>query len=261
MIGNSYADDTRFYVPYIANSLGFEEVIIGSLYYGGCSLKQHYNAIGTAFYDFRCWEDGKWTEFVGGEGTKQTLEYGITYKDWDYITLQQASATSGKAETYNSDLTNLIAYVQEKATNKDVKLVWNMTWAYREGYSGISGNGYGTQMGMYESIVNAVQTKIETNPAFSTVIPVGTAIQNARTSYLGDTFNHTDGTHLEFQVGRGRYIAALTLFCKLTGYTPDEITFAPNKLTAGEILVAKESVKNALRFSYLVTNSQYVEEV
>lgn len=261
MIGNSYADDTRYYVPYIANSLGFEEVIIGALYYGGCSLKQHYNAIGTEFYDFRYWEGNRWNDFVGGEGTKQTLEYGITYQDWDYITLQQSSANSGKADTYNSDLTNLIAYVQEKATNKDVKLVWNMTWAYREGYSGIAGNGYGSQMGMYEAITNAVQTKVETNPAFSTVLPAGTAIQNARTSYLGDTFNHIDGTHLEFQVGRGRYIAAMTLFCKLTGYTPDEISFAPSKLTAGEILVAKESVKNALRFNYLVTNSQYVEEV
>ena len=261
MIGNSYADDTRFYVPYMAEALGFEEVIIGSLYYGGCSIAQHYNAIGTKFYDFRFWENGKWNDFVGGEGTKQTLEYGIKYQDWDYITLQQSSASSGKENTYNSDLNNLVDYVLRMATNKDVKLVWNMTWAYREGYSGLSGNGYSGQMGMYDSIVSAVQNKIETNPAFSTVLPAGTAIQNARTSYLGDTFNHIDGTHLEFQVGRGRYIAALTLFCKLTGYTPDEVPFAPYKLTKGEVLVAKESVKNALRFSYLVTNSQYLEEV
>ena len=260
MIGNSYADDTRYYVPWMAEALDFEEVIVGSLYIGGCSVKTHYenSVLNTAAYDFRCYENNRWNDFVGGEGTKQTMEYAIKYEDWDYITIQQASVDSGKAATYNSDLDNLVSYVKQTATNKDVKLIWNMTWAYREGYSVLADHYENSQMVMYNAITNAVQTKIETNAEFDLVLPAGTAVQNARTSYIGDDFNMDDGTHLNFY--RGRYIAGLTMFCSLTGYSPDEVTYAPSSLTVGEILVAKESVKNALANKYSVTNSQYVEE-
>ena len=260
MIGNSYADDTRYYVPWMAEALDFEEVIIGSLYIGGCSVKTHYlNTVDNlAAYDFRCYENNRWNDFVGGEGTKQTMEYAIKYQDWDYITIQQASVDSGKADTYNSDLDNLVSYVKKTATKKDVRLVWNMTWAYREGYSVLSEYNQ-SQLYMYNSIASAVQERIETNPAFEVVLPAGTAVQNARTSYIGDDFNMEDGTHLNFY--RGRYIAGLTLFCSLTGYTPDEVSYAPSSMTRGEILVAKESVKNALACKYAVTNSQYVEAI
>ncbi len=256
MIGNSYADDTRYYVPWIAESLGFEEVVIASLYIGGCSVRTHYlnSQSGAESYDFRCYEGGKWIDQVGNK--QQSLEFGIKYKDWDYITIQQASVDSGKASTYNSDLDNLIDYVKKTATNKNVKLAWNMTWAYREGYSVLSQYN-NSQISMYNAIRSTVKDRIETNPAFDVVLPAGTAIQNARTSYLGDTFNMDDGTHLNFY--RGRYIAGLTLFCSLTGYSPYEVTYAPNSLTAEEILVAKESVKNALNFKYVVVNSQYVD--
>ena len=257
MIGNSYADDTRYYVPWMAEALDFDEVIIASLYIGGCSVKTHYqNSVsGAEAYDFRCYENNRWNDLVGNK--QQSLEFAIQYQDWDYITIQQASVDSGKAATYNSDLDNLINYVKQTATNKDVKLIWNMTWAYREGYSVLSEYN-NSQIAMYNAITSAVQSKIETNAAFDLVLPAGTAVQNARTSYIGDDFNMEDGTHLHFY--RGRYIAGLTLFCSLTGYSPDEVTYAPNSLTAGEILVAKESVKNALANKYAVTNSQYVEQ-
>ena len=240
----------------MAQSLGFEDFVIGSLYIGGCSVKTHYenSQSGAEAYDFRCYENGRWNDQVGGK--LQSMEYAILYKDWDFITIQQASVDSGRVYTYNSDLDGLVEYVQNTATNKDVRLIWNMTWSYREGYS-VLDQYNNSQLYMYNSIVSAVQQRIETNPAFELVLPAGTAIQNARTSYIGDNFNHTDGTHLEFQVGRGRYIAALTLFCSLTGYTPDEVSYAPSSLSKGEILVAKESVKNALENKYEVTESQY----
>ena len=59
---------------------------------------------------------------------------------------------------------------------------------------------------MYNAIIETTQSFILPNSQFSMIVPVGTAIQNARTSYLGDNLNR-DGTHLDY--GIGRYIAAL----------------------------------------------------
>lgn len=86
------------------------------------------------------------------------------------------------------------------------------------------------------------------------MLAIGTAIQNARTSYLGDAFNR-DGTHLDYD--KGCYIAGMVLVCGLTGYTPDAVTFAPEGLEERAILVAKESASNALTTKYEVTNSIY----
>jgi hypothetical protein len=75
-------------------------------------------------------------------------------------------------------------------------------------------------------------------------------VQNARTSILGDTLNR-DGTHLTYDVGR--YIAAMSMFCSLTGYTVDDITYVPDGLDEARISIAKDSVRNALANKYEVT--------
>ena len=98
---------------------------------------------------------------------------------------------------------------------------------------------------MYSAIVSAVESKILTNTAISGIIPSGTAIQNLRTSPLGDTLTR-DGFHLSY--GIGRYIAALTFFKSLTGididnvkWTPDEVDDNARKLA---IACANNSIKS-----------------
>lgn len=82
-----------------------------------------------------------------------------------------------------------------------------MTWAYQADSTHMSFPKYGSnQQTMYECIVKAVQTNVVPNESISVIIPAGTVIQNARTSYLGDTLTR-DGYHLsEF----GRLITAYT---------------------------------------------------
>jgi hypothetical protein len=84
------------------------------------------------------------------------------------------------------------------------------------------------------------------------ISPTGTAVQNARTK-LGDTLNR-DGTHLSYDVGR--YIAAMTMFCTLTGYSVDDISFTPSGLELEFVKVAKDSVKSALANKFQVTTIQ-----
>lgn len=266
MIGNSFSEDTVMWMPEIAKSLGFTDYMIGTLVIGGCTLNTHYlnSQSNAAKYEFLYASSNS-------SGWKResnvTMKYGLQFTDWTFVSLQQQSGNSGNVATYNSDLEGLVSYVKATALNRgNVKLVWNMTWAYPEGsnwFGGLYGND---QMTMYNSITSAVQSKIVTNNNFCLISPAGTSVQNGRTSsyleknYVGDneaTLNawNRDGAHLT--VYEGRFTSALTMFCTVTGYMPNEITYNPTNVDDAEAKIIRESVTNALANPFAVTNSQY----
>ncbi|MBO5737240.1 MAG: DUF4886 domain-containing protein [Clostridia bacterium] len=268
MIGNSFSQDTVEWMPQIAKSLGFTDIVIGNLMIGGCTLETHYQNVqnNAALYLFDYYQNGTWTR--GADFTTSILT-GLRFAEWDFVSLQQQSGASGNPATYNSALDGMIDYVKSNALNSDVRLVWNMTWAYPAGSGWFGGLYNNDQMEMYNAITSTVQAKIVTNDNFVLISPAGTAIQNGRTSYIGDyypgegeEFAHTrdewnrDGAHLtEYE---GRFTSSLSMFCTLTGYTPDEISYVPPaNIDDLEARVIRESVKNALANPFAVTNSNY----
>lgn len=252
-IGNSFSDDTMQYVYRIAKSAGVEEVKLGNLYIGGCTLDMHAsNARGNkAAYDYRTVIDGN---------MHNTPSYrmgdAIASENWDFISLQQASGSSGIKDTY-SELGYMIDYVHSLAPNAE--LVWNMTWAYQQDSTHGEFHKYeSSQMKMYESIVSAVREKVYYNyPEIKHIVPNGTAIQNARTSYVGDTLTR-DGFHLSLELGR--YVAGLTFFHKLTGISIENIDYMPDGVDESLRDVAIESAMNAIASPWRVTESQYKDE-
>ena len=82
------------------------------------------------------------------------------------------------------------------------------------------------------------------------------AIQNARTSYLGDTLTR-DGFHLT--IPYGRYIAALTWGKVLTGKSVEGIAYAPEGVDEALKAIAIESVENAVKSPFEVTQSIFVK--
>lgn len=252
-IGNSFSDDTSYYMPNMFSSIGYEEVEIANAYIGGCNLSLHRKNAeeNAAAYSFRVYSNGKWDFELDGE--KKTLDFMIRFKEWDIISLQQASYESGKEETYNSDIDYIIEYVKARA-KVGVKFVWNMTWAYQKGFSDLK-IYKDDQTYMYESIVSAVRSRILSNGNFSFVIPTGTAIQNARTSFLGDNLN-LDGTHLSQPFGR--YVAALTAACAIAETSPQDVRFVCNDVDERSIAVARESVNNAIKERFSVTKSEII---
>lgn len=54
-IGNSFSDDTIEYVYSIAKDIGLEGVLIGNLYYGGCTIEEHLSFLNdpNPHYNFR----------------------------------------------------------------------------------------------------------------------------------------------------------------------------------------------------------------
>ena len=257
MIGNSFSDDTSDLAPYMLDELGYVYEF-GNMYISGCSIDTHYsNATGNkAEYYFRYWENGEWTTRYTGKNV--TLEYGVSFKDWDVITFQQASGSSGLPETY-ANLGNLMEYVKGKATNKDVQFMFNMTWAYATGCTRSYFANYDKdQMKMYNAIINTAQTVVRDQYNLP-IIPCGTAVQNARTStsFKGslESLLTRDGYHLT-KASNGRYIAALTFVSFVTGEDISNITYtAKNTNTTKKKNTCIESVVNALKNPFTITQS------
>lgn len=208
-IGNSFSEDATKYLYQVAKAEGVEEVVIGNLFVGGCTLKMHagYIKSGEAKYRYDKCVNGEWEKTP-----ETTLLTGLQDEAWDVITMQQGSVDSGLVDTHQPYLDELVAYVRQNSKNPNAKLYWHMTWAYQEGSTHKAFPTYGnSQMTMYYGIVNVVQKVIEPNENFHGIIPVGTVIQNLRGSIIGDKLTR-DGYHLN---DLGRVAAAYTWYAVL----------------------------------------------
>ena len=253
-IGNSFSNNTMENLYDIAVAEGITDVTLGRLYIGSCSLQMHgANALADApAYTYYKTTNGLWDT-----SKNVTLLQALQEESWDIITMQQNSGNSGQPATYDGHLERLIDYVNQNKTNPDAKFVWHMTWAYQADSTHKAFSNYGcSQELMYKAIVDATQQKILTNDAFCAVIPAGTAVQNARTSLLGDTLT-ADGFHLN---NMGKLIASYTWYAVLVGKPLEKISLVqfPNvALTEQTKAIVIESVNNALRTPYAVTESTH----
>lgn len=271
-IGNSFSEDAMEYLYNIATHSGFakDKVVLGNLFIGGGTLQQHYeNSQNGTAYNLQK-RDGSNSIVT----FSRTLQNAVKDEDWDIITLQQASGSSGMADTYEPYLSALIEIIEENATNADMKLGWHMTWAYQQDVTHDEFYKYDNdQMTMYNAIVGAVEEKVLPTGKFDFVIPSGTAVQNMRTSFAGDTLTR-DGYHMGYVLGR--YIIGLTWFRTITGMPLDSVAWEP--MTVGDnfktlstspfdwiyisddaMEAAKEAIDNAYEVPFEITKSSYAE--
>ena len=277
-ITSSFGKNTTELLYEILTAEGYEDVTVARLYSSGGTLKEHaenaendngyyqYTVLNKEYYEKN---NGKWE--VLAEDYKVTKEPGykisdaLTEENWDIIFVQQSAAHSPQLNTYSNYIDRLMAALAVQNPNHaNTKYIWNMTWAYQSDHVDDVFSRYNyDQMTMYQSCVKAVQQKVVHRTDFDAIIPSGTAIQNARTSYIGDTLT-TDGRHAN---GLGRAIAGYTLYATITGQPLDEIQLTAIEntdptydidridLTVGEKAIIKESVNNALATPFQVTES------
>lgn len=244
-IGNSFSEDAiEHYLHGLAKAAG-KEVVIGNLYIGGAALSLHVqNAVNnTASYAYRK---------IDQEGNKTntpntSISTALEDDDWDYISFQQASPNSGQYDTFVSPLPALYNYVKARATNPAVKYILHQTWAYQQSstHSGFA-NYNKDQETMYQGIV-AAYTQAKSLINAHLVVPAGTAIQNGRTSVVGDNFCR-DGYHLDLNIGR--YTASCTWFEAIFGESVIGNPYKPISLTDYE----KEIAQNAAHMAVLKPN-------
>jgi len=209
-VGNSFTDDGMMYLPQLLEAAGIRNVVLGRLYYGGCSLRQHceFDAADAPKYTYYKSTENRWTTI----SEAATLRQAVADERWDVLVLQQSSPYSGIYASYHPWLERLIERVRCYCPNAGACVAWQMTWAYGSGSDHKAFPKYDNDpQQMYEAIVDAVR-RVMTECGIATVIPTATAIQNLRaTEFVNPPLEFTrDGYHLD--TGCGRYTAACTWF-------------------------------------------------
>ena len=311
LIGNSYSEDASNCSPMTAsrlqqmlqNAYPKKDVIVGLCYSGGKTMAWHYDKAmkRTSDYSLRIASgDGTWTS-----AGMMSSAAALSYMDWDVVSLQPYAAETrtgiganydgekynGKPITYQYSLDESLGYMLHyvHCYAPSAKTYLYMTWeevrdntqlnAGAEDYAKIVENlvtKADKYVGQYKNDDGLITV---TEEKFTGVIPVGTAIQNERTSYLAllshnekaipGSVNLTsdpvlglqrDSGHLSFNVGR--YTAALTFAKKLTGADTDTLMqgiasaysgTALSELPADYLTIMKTAVENAIKTPDAVT--------
>lgn len=249
-IGNSFSNDTADHFWHIATELLNAEVFVGNLGIGSCTLATHSNRIhfNKADYWYNYTDNGVWNSIQN-----TAPEEHILSQNWDYISLQQASADVGRPEKFSPHLENLIKHFQEKVP--EARIIWNMTWAFAPNCPRVDVFDYykrDTDV-MYNALIETVKSVIVPNESIYTIVPCGTAVQNIKgTQYYASLYY--DGSHLN--PGFGRYIAGLTLAATLIDPQLTNLTWKPNNVTAAQMEVALFTAKSAVANPFELTPIQ-----
>lgn len=202
-IGNSFSQDATRYLHDLAKAAGKDLTVI-NLYIGGCSLSRHYRNMlsGERAYQLEC--NGHRTGFM------VSLSEALLNRDWDYITVQQASHDSTQYEAYQPYLNELAAYIRRCAPK--AKLIVHETWAYEQNSERLNVRmGYQDFREMYRDLHAAYEQAANEIHADG-VIPSGALLTELAAQ--GYTV-HRDTFHASY--GLGRYALALTWLRALTG--------------------------------------------
>lgn len=246
-IGNSFSEDgIENYLHELATASN-KKIVIGNLYIGGAPLSLHVNNVRADAHDYSYRK-------VLLDGSKKTrkdvsIAEALQDEDWDYISFQQASPLSGQYPSIAESLPELVKYVRDKV-GLAPSFVYHQTWAYQkdskhEGFK----NYHNEQSEMYQAIVEASQS-VNQLGYFKKIIPAGTAIQNGRSSSIGDNYTR-DGYHL--QLDYGRFTAACTWFEELFGEDVRKNSYKPANVTDLQARIAKRAAHAAVRKPFKIT--------
>lgn len=235
VVGNSYSQDAFDYVPFIMPGLAELDAEVGILYHSGANLQQHYNWLvnDDAEYTFY-WGNGKaaW-QTVG----TRSLKSALNYQHWDMIVLQQQGRYAPDYTTYQPYLNNLIKEIYD-VLKYPVKFAWYAVMS-TPGYNTGSGRVYYTDeeiLANFEGICAASQRVLD-ETLCEAVIPVATAVQNARTTSLNSVGDYGklsyEGVHLQegLPCQLAAYAVCLSIL-KLCGYEDRSIFGDTTRATA-----------------------------
>ncbi|MBQ6762108.1 MAG: DUF4886 domain-containing protein [Bacteroidales bacterium] len=242
-IGNSFSSDA---VEQNLWELFYEAgipAVIGNVYAPGSYLVHHWKRAVADSPEYRYF---KRTDKGSATLENQTLLQGVKDEPWDFISLQQASDLSGLYDTYFPYLPDLMTWIGERS---DAEIVFHQTWAYPANSTHEAFANYGNdQQTMYEAIMDAVKRATE-ECDIRIVIPVGTAVQNARL-VLGDKLNR-DGLHLELTYGR--FLAACVWYETFSGKDVRENPYRPSSVSEDIANICREAAHQACLKPYEVT--------
>lgn len=203
-IGNSFSQDAQRYLQQIAKADGVSLNAV-NLYIGGCSLSLHYRNMLRETKNYELGINGTSTGFF------VSLKEALLNRDWDVVTLQQASHLSPDYETYQPYLNKLVTYVRDCVPK--AKITIHQTWAYEQDSEKLTNLlGYSRYTDMFNDIKAAYKKAAEDTGA-ELIIPSGELF--CRMLANGIPKVHRDTFHAS--LGLGRYALGLLWYKMLTG--------------------------------------------
>jgi len=240
-IGNSFSQDAHRYIHDLARKEGVSIETV-NLYIGGCSLEIHCsNMMG----DKRAY--GLEINGHSETGFSVSIKEAILARNWDYITIQQASYYSYQEDSYEPYLTELAKYIRFMCPK--AKLLIHQTWGYESNSNKAINNGFKTYDEMFAEVKRCYTQAAKTIQADG-IIPSGGAFAHALQNGIPKI--HRDTFHAS--LGLGRLILAMLWYAYLTGNVIDQISFnnLDEPITNEELQIAKIAVKQALAEQYLI---------
>ncbi len=172
-IGNSFSRNAHTFLNEIAASAGCDLTLLNA-YIGGCTFEVHMHHADA--YD-KNQNDPESTPYPFAKGCNLSLRECLKLKNWDVVTIQQASHDSFKPETFHPHADRLIATIRKYA--KPAEIVVHQTWAYRDDHEFWGLKNFGTDS-MYRQLRKTYQDFCSDNNF--RLIPSGDAFQKARLS-------------------------------------------------------------------------------
>lgn len=234
-IGNSFSEDAQRYLHDIARHEGVDLQTI-NLFRGGCPLERHYRNIMGNRDDYDLQMNGEKTFF------KATAMDALLSRNWDYITIQQASRVSFEQDEYFPYITELVAYVRKMCPK--AKILIHQTWGYASDSERVKNMGFENYDDMFKNVKKCYDFAAEAVNADG-IIPCGEALQKAL--HLGIEKVHRDAGHASF--GVGRFILALTWYKYITKNSIDNIKFSlfDEEVTDEQYQIAIKAVNEVVK--------------
>lgn len=204
LIGSSHGMNSISQFPWIAYKSGFD-VTVGNLYKGSLTLQQVATAINgntSIGGSFKIWEKESWA-------TQSTTKFNeiVASRKWDYIILQRSASDDSVWTSEQADALDVIITAILNSATSTPKILFNS--GFPDPTASVDG-----QRTQWESIMESARNMQATYQIG--IIPMATAIVNARTTSLGNIGYYTnkqlcyDSQHLDY--GIGCYVCGVTLF-------------------------------------------------
>jgi hypothetical protein len=210
-IGNSFSQDATRYLAAAARAQGVE-LHVANLYIGGCELSRHYRNMLT---DARCYK----LEYDGvSTGFSVSMTEALLTRDWDVVTVQQASPKSADYNSYQPYLSALADHVRKCVPH--ARLFVHQTWAYEACSPRYAALGFATPAQMMAAVKDTYAHAAREIGADGT-IPSGELLLALLEAGIPKV--HRDMHHADF--GAGRYGLALLWLAVLAGVDVRENPF------------------------------------
>ncbi len=237
-IGNSFSRDAHGYLHAVAQSAG-KELETVNLYIGGCPLERHWANIER--------DEAAYGVDVNGTETDRTVSVAQALAEgpYDAVTLQQASHDSGWKDTYEPFLTQILAYLRERAPGVPVWM--HQTWAYEDDST------HGAFARYHRNRAEMARRSQDAYRYFAAVhglplIPSGEMIERLRATPAfgpGGSKITRDGFHMSLDYGR--FALGCLFAARLAGAEMEKVTFAPEGTDEALLALIKNTVTEVCR--------------